>query len=1048
MCGLLAGGLRAEVRITVRNSGGIQRQELVSVDVCEVYRQLGAREGEPLVVSQVTSKGEDGSEKLREVDYQVTYDGKLLVDASVQPGGATQFVVSRGVPRSMLEGNLPQRTDAGGWGVGKVWVSGRLYPDRLDDIAWENDRGAYRVYGPAFQRGGNVGYGPDVWVKNTPEQVIDRRFRMDIDIKPTLKQLTDAGYHEEAERLLDQNSFHVDHGTGNDCYAVGATLGCGAPAILGRNGEMHYPYAWQDYEILDNGPLRFTVSLVFGDTLIDGRMLREHRIIELDKGSNFNRVEVWYEATDASGRLAGEEMLTVCAGFPLHAPGEKSVVVGKNYVQYADPTDNPTANASELYVACLFPSGNVTTRVEYGHAIGVTRLAAGEHWSYYAGSAWSKYDVRNQREWQCRIETWMEALMHPLEVVADYRLKAASESRWKRVEAFGLDAVALLEGSRWRKNQRLDSAWICSLATSRLLHSFRTTAGAWTANEGGYSGRQVVDKLGGWESLDCDLRGHSVGHLLSAYALMYANTHAEIFKLKGDSLVKGLRECQEMTGTGYVAAFPEGLLKRNLQGRPVWAPWYTLHKIMAGLLLQYRLSGNETALLICRNLSEWASHFLSDEHLAQYVDKEATTVEAVRRRALRNEFGGIGEAFYDLYGITGDEASLRNARFFYHNEKTDPLYAGNYDMGTQHCNTFLPKMAAELRSYELGLGLNPHASDEARLDSYHMVDNFWHEIVQRHVLAPGCLSDKEHFFDPRETSAHLTGNTGETCCTYNLLKLTRRLFALNPDDRAYFDYYERALMNHILGQQDPETGMVHYFLPTQTGAYKLYSTRDRSFWCCVGSSFESHAKYAESIFWHNKTHDTLYVNLFIPSQLTWRELETTLRMETAFPEEGSVRLTMGGDASFTLLLRKPAWADKVTLKLNGRNIASKEDASGYVAVRRHWQKGDVVSYELTMKLHTEATPDNPSRKALFYGPVLLAGQLGSEGMDCWSDPAKHNDYYGYDYHVPEAISSVRLDIRDLLKTGPLEWRTGDGIRIKPLYDTHRQRYVVYWQTNR
>lgn len=576
------------------------------------------------------------------------------------------------------------------------------------------------------------------------------------------------------------------------------------------------------------------------------------------------------------------------------------------------------------------------------------------------------------------------------------------------VEPYTLQQVHLMENSRWRQNQKLDSAWICSFPVKRLLHSFRTAAGAFSAYEGGYSGREKVDKLGGWESMDCDLRGHAIGHLLSAYALMYANTGAEIFREKGDSLVSGIRECQQTIGTGYVAAFPDGLLKRNLRGTGVWAPWYTIHKILAGLIQQHRLTGNATALEICRDFTHWADRFLSTDNLSHFTDDKAATPDAVRQRALRNEFGGIGEAFFDIFLLTNDESALRLKNFFYHNEKLDPLYAGNFDMGTMHCNTFLPKVIAEARSSSRGAS---------------MAHNFWHEMISHHILAPGCLSDKEHFFDPAETSKHLTGNTGETCCTYNMLRLTRELYSRNPNDAAFFDYYERALVNHILGQQDPETGMVHYFLPTLTGAYKLYSTSDRSFWCCVGSSFESHAKYAESIYWHSS--DTVYVNLFIPSHLSADGIDLT--MQTNFPYSGKVTIHANVSRPVTLLIRQPSWTGK----------------KGYRTYKLKKGVRD-IDFTLPMQLHTEATPDDPSRIVLFYGPVLLAGQLGTENMKCWSNPDVHNDYYGYDYNVPESLRTVNLDVKSLRRTASLEWTTASGIILKPLFDTHRQRYVTYW----
>lgn len=575
--------------------------------------------------------------------------------------------------------------------------------------------------------------------------------------------------------------------------------------------------------------------------------------------------------------------------------------------------------------------------------------------------------------------------------------------------AFPLSQVRLADGTRWRANQQLDSAWMVSFPVRTLLHSFRTTAGVYSAPEGGYSGTQAIARLGGWESLDCDLRGHAVGHLLRAYALMYAATGSAVFKAKGDSVVAGLRECQQALGTGYVSAFPVGLLERNLRGQSVWAPWYTVHKLLAGLVAQYELAGNATALAICRDFTSWADTFLSDSNLARYTDAKAPTVAAVRTRALRNEFGGVGEAFYDIARLTADTRALRLARFFHDDVKMSPLYRHDFNMGTMHCNTFLPKVTAEARQSTAGLA---------------MASEFWHEMVARHVLAPGCLSDKEHFFDPATTSRHLTGNTGETCCTYNMLRLTRVLYAAHPDDPAYFDYYERALVNHILGQQDPQTGQVHYFLPLLTGAYKLYSTRTRSMWCCVGSAFESHAKYGESIYWHSPQGDTLYVNLLIASRLTAPEYGLTAKLDTDYPAGTSVALDVDNARPLTVMLRLPQ-----------RGYKTYRFAPGHHR----------IAHTLRPKLHTEATPDDPTRQALFYGAVLLAGDLGAVGVQPFSDPDKHNDYYGYDYHVPEAAKHAHLDLRTLRRTGPLSWQTAEGISVRPLYDMHRCRYVVYWE---
>lgn len=203
-----------------------------------------------------------------------------------------------------------------------------------------------------------------------------------------------------------------------------------------------------------------------------------------------------------------------------------------------------------------------------------------------------------------------------------------------------------------------DSVWMVSIDVNRLLHSFRTTAGVFAGREGGY---MTVEKLGGWESLDCELRGHITGHILSAYSLMYAATGSEVFKLKGDSLVNGLSEVQKVYGTGYLSAFPEELINRNIRGTSVWAPWYTLHKILSGLIDQYLYSGNSQALNLAQGMANWAYaklHNLDD---------------GVRRKMIRNEFGGINESFYNLYALTGNDDYRWLATFFYHNDVIDPL---------------------------------------------------------------------------------------------------------------------------------------------------------------------------------------------------------------------------------------------------------------------------------------------------------------------------------------------------------------------------------------
>ncbi len=587
------------------------------------------------------------------------------------------------------------------------------------------------------------------------------------------------------------------------------------------------------------------------------------------------------------------------------------------------------------------------------------------------------------------------------------------------VECFALEDVRLLP-SRFRENLERDSAWMAAIEVDRLLHSFYNNAGVWGGREGGY---MTIKKYGGWESLDCELRGHTTGHLLSAYALMYAATGAELFKAKSDSIVDGLERVQAALGNGYVSAFPEELINRNMRGESVWAPWYTLHKIYAGLIDQYLYAGNDRALEVVRGAADWACGKLSG------VD------DMTRRRMIRNEFGGVNEAFYNLYAITGDERYRRLAEFFYHNDVIDPLKERDGDLGTKHTNTFIPKTIAELRRYEL-------TGDEA---SRAVAEFFWNEMIDKHTFATGCSSDKEHYFDPARMSEHLSGYTGETCCTYNMLKLSRHLFCLNPDARIA-DYYEQALYNHILGQQDPASGMVAYFLPLKTGSHRVYSTPENSFWCCVGSGFESHAKYAEGIYYRGD--DALYVNLFIPSELHWKEKNVKIRQTTGFPASESVTLTVecGHPAEFTLNLRYPSWSGKPEVRINGRAVALKNITDGYIGIKRKWKSGDRVEAVYPMKVAVEPMAADPSVGVMKYGPVVLAGRLGTEGMVApapVSDPTKYNDYYTYDYHIPADIARG-IKASPLTSAGTLKWITADGITVQPLYDVHRERYVIYW----
>jgi len=598
--------------------------------------------------------------------------------------------------------------------------------------------------------------------------------------------------------------------------------------------------------------------------------------------------------------------------------------------------------------------------------------------------------------------------------------------------AFDLKDVRLLD-SPFKENMERESKWILSLGVDRLLHSFRTSAGAWAGLEGGYS---AVKKLGGWESLDCELRGHTTGHILSGLAYLYASTGDSIYKTKSDSIVRGLAEVQNVLlangHNGYLSAFPENLINRNIAGQRVWAPWYTLHKIYSGLIDQYLYADNAQALDIITQTAKWA------------YDKLSPLTEEQRKLMIRNEFGGVNETFYNLYSITENADHKKLAEFFYHNEVIDPLTEQQNDLYFKHANTFIPKVIAEARNYELS----------ANERSKGIAEYFWQTVINHQTYCTGGNSHKEKFIHSDKISENLTGYTQETCNTNNMLKLTRHLFCLDAEPK-YADYYERALYNHILGQQDPNTGMVAYFLPLLPGAHKVYSTYDQSFWCCVGTGFENHAKYGEAIYYH--TDQALYVNLFIPSELNWIAKGLKLRQETNFPEDGKVSFTIqvNQPVKAALNLRYPVWAQGVEVKVNGKKVSVKQKPSSYIVVDRVWQDGDKIEVNYPMSLHIVEANDNPDICAVIYGPLVLAGVMGTEGMESpapFSDPHAHNDYYTYDYRVPATLkTTLTFDKKKLAQyikpsdTEKLVFNVvNDNIRLEPIHKIHHQRYVVYW----
>ena len=330
-----------------------------------------------------------------DVPFQLSYDGKLLLEAAVRPHDTARFTI--------VAGQAPKFPTV---------CHGALHPERKDDFAWENDRGCYRVYGPALGRTGERSYGIDVWTKNTPDLVVDDRYYIeDVVMMPRVDSLRRVDRHR-GDSLYRLNSYHHDHGRGLDPYRVGATLGCGAPALM-LGDSIIMPYVFREYKILDEGPLRFTVSFTQTPLVVDGDTVTEQRIIQLDKQSNFNRITVSYEGLRHAVRF--------CSGVVIQREDPEPVVLGSDYVSYTDPTDQPRVHQAPLYVAVLFPDGQVETRRHRGHALGILPRYDGSPYTYYAGSAWSKYDVRTPDEWASRIRWFLNSQRQPLQVSLGWR---------------------------------------------------------------------------------------------------------------------------------------------------------------------------------------------------------------------------------------------------------------------------------------------------------------------------------------------------------------------------------------------------------------------------------------------------------------------------------------------------------------------------------------------------------------------------------------------------------------------------------------------------
>src|ERR1022692_659886 len=428
-----------------------------------------------------------------------------------------------------------------------------------------------------------------------------------------------------------------------------------------------------------------------------------------------------------------------------------------------------------------------------------------------------------------------------------------------------------------------------SLPPDRLLHTFRLTAGLPSSAE----------PLGDWEKPDCELRGHFAGgHYLSACALAFASSGDEDLKRNGDLMVTELAKCQAQHKNGYLSAFPQELFDRLRDGVNVWAPFYTVHKIMAGHLDMYTLGGNEQALDTLEKMARWVRSW-SDP-----------LSEPQMQRVLLVEYGGMGEVLANLYGVTGKREYLDLAQRFNKKGFFDPLAAHRDELKGLHVNTHVPQVIAAARLYEL--------TGDKRY--WNIADYFWNEVTSERSFCTGGTSNWEFWrSEPGVLSTELSMDTAEDCCVYNMLKLTRHLFAWSPQ-ASYMDYYERVLFNHRMGTIDPESGTTVYYLPLGNGYSKIYAKPFDSFWCCSGTCAEEFAKLTDTIYFHDQ--NSIFVNLYVASEVNWAEKGIRIIQQTSFPEEQGTTLLVSATkpVDIDVNLRVPYWAKSGDVKVDGRPV--------------------------------------------------------------------------------------------------------------------------------
>ena len=590
-----------------------------------------------------------------------------------------------------------------------------------------------------------------------------------------------------------------------------------------------------------------------------------------------------------------------------------------------------------------------------------------------------------------------------------------------------------LTGGPLKHAQDLDATYLLDLNPDQMMAFYRKRAGL----------PQKADGLTGWDSDGRQLTGHIAGHHLSAVSLMYAATGEPRFKQRADYIVSEMKVCQDANGDGFAGALPgvkaafaevsKGNIRAaNFDLNGLWSPWYTLHKTFAGLRDAYRHTGNETALDVRVKFGGWAEQYL------------APMDDATIQRMLACEFGGMNEMMADLFADTGDRKWLDLSYKFEHTAVLDPLKHGEDPLSSLHGNTQVPKLIGSAARYAYA----------GKPEDFTAATVFWDRVVNHHTFATGGHGKDEYFREPDKLGNITEGRTAETCNVYNMLKLTRTLFALQPDIK-YAEFHERALFNHILGSMDSDDGATCYMVPVGTGVRREYADMHRSFTCCVGTGMESHALHGLGLYY--ESGDKLFVNIYAPSTAQWDAAGLKLTMDTSFPDGDAATLTLDARApkAFTLALRRPSWAGQgFAVRINGQSIGSLPAPGNYVEINRTWKSGDQISLALPKVLRLERLSDKPSKAAVMLGPLVLAGDLGAaprRGDDGDGDGTRAaapdpvalvsdrpvNEWLKPVNGKPGVFTTTGL-ARTISSKAPID------VEFSPFFSMHRRTYAAYW----